>query len=472
MPPSLVTSRGEAMIKAILGIIVTIIAIPIAVLFLLFDYTPNIPIEDYVYLPIEQVIANEIEASTDRLSNGELSIQLNQSTLNQMVYSVIVDEINPAYDPASGCEDDACQYILVEPINESESLAITGMWVRLTDDVISFNVGLRLQGTVPYQTRVRFDFSVIDSADELRITYDRLQVGNIPLPRFIVRPMINAVLSDDAQTQFSTEFFTADIEQLEIVLDKNLFVETQIDDPQLQLLAGLVLEEELVRLEVSGETETIELFFDVAKLVTQKPIETYTPDAEGFMMDLMTQLLSRVTLTLEGITLSDPTLIVSETAVNELLAESLADFDIAALLDQPVIAGLITMQSPWVDLEGTTMVINVPMTFATRTLRMEIVFGSVPSTNGLELQLQQITFGQDDSEPEAEYILIDQSEAAQLLSNFSFENELIRYDQTRQRLVVSTSYLNQQFASSFEALSVDDVRLVNGQLEIDVALNF
>jgi hypothetical protein len=472
MPPSLVTSRGEAMIKAILGIIVTIIAIPIAVLFLLFDYSPNIPIEDYVYLPIEQVIANEIEASTDRLSNGELSIQLNQSTLNQMVYSVIVDEINPAYDPASGCEDDACQYILVEPINESESLAITGMWVRLTDDVISFNVGLRLQGTVPYQTRVRFDFSVIDSADELRITYDRLQVGNIPLPRFIVRPMINAVLSDDAQTQFSTEFFTADIEQLEIVLDKNLFVETQIDDPQLQLLAGLVLEEELVRLEVSGETETIELFFDVAKLVTQKPIETYTPDAEGFMMDLMTQLLSRVTLTLEGITLSDPTLIVSETAVNELLAESLADFDIAALLDQPVIAGLITMQSPWVDLEGTTMVINVPMTFATRTLRMEIVFGSVPSTNGLELQLQQITFGQDDSEPEAEYILIDQSEAAQLLSNFSFENELIRYDQTRQRLVVSTSYLNQQFASSFEALSVDDVRLVNGQLEIDVALNF
>ena len=460
------------MIKAILGIILTIIAIPIAVLFLLFDYTPNIPIEDYVYLPIEQVIANEIEASTDRLSNGELSIQLNQSTLNQMVYSVIVDDLNPSYDPASGCEDDACQYILVEPINESESLAITGMWVRLTDDVISFNVGLRLQGTVPYQTRVRFDFSVIDSADELRITYDRLQVGNIPLPRFIVRPIINAVLSDDAQTQFSTDFFTADLEQLEIVLDKNLFVETQIDDPQLQLLAGIVLDEELLRFNVSGETETLELFFDVEKLVTNKPIETYTPDAEGFMMDLVTQLLSRVTLTLEGITLSDPTLIVSETAMNELLAESFAEFDIAALLDQPVIAELITMQSPWVDFEGTTMVINVPMTFATRTLRMEIVFVSVSSTNGLELQLQQITMGQDDGESEAEYILIDQTEAAQLLSNFSFENEFIRYDQTRQSLLVSTTYLNEQFAASFPAISVDDVRINNGQLEIDVALNF
>ena len=460
------------MIKAILGIILTIIAIPIAVLFLLFDYTPNIPVEDYVYLPIEQVIANEIEASTDRLSNGELSIQLNQSTLNQMVYSVIVDEINPTYDPASECEEDSCQYILVETISESESLAITGMWVRLTDNVISLNVGLRLQGTIPYQTRIRFDFEVIDSADELRITYDRLQVGNIPLPRFLVRPIINAVLAEDAQTQFSTEFFTADLEELEIVLDKNLFVETQIEDPQLQLLAGIVLDEELLRFEVSGETETLELFFDVAKLVTQKPVETYTPNAEGFMMDLMTQLLSRVTLSLEGISLSDPTLVVSETAVNELLADSFADFDIAALLDQPVLAGLISMQSPWVDLTGSTMVINVPLTFATRTLRMEIVFVEIASDEGLELQLQQITFGQDEGESESEYILIDQAEAAQLLTNFSFENELIRYDQTRQSLVVSTIYLNQQFAATLAALSVDAVRLVNGQLEIDVALNF
>lgn len=460
------------MIKAILGIILTIIAIPIAVLFLLFDYTPNIPVEDYVYLPIEQVIANEIEASTDRLSNGELSIQLNQSTLNQMVYSVIVDEINPTYDPASECEEDSCQYVLVETISESESLAITGMWVRLTDNVISLNVGLRLQGTIPYQTRIRFDFEVIDSADELRITYDRLQVGNIPLPRFLVRPIINAVLAEDAQTQFSTEFFTADLEELEIVLDKNLFVETQIEDPQLQLLAGIVLDEELLRFEVSGETETLELFFDVAKLVTQKPVETYTPNAEGFMMDLMTQLLSRVTLSLEGISLSDPTLVVSETAVNELLADSFADFDIAALLDQPVLAGLISMQSPWVDLTGSTMVINVPLTFATRTLRMEIVFVEIASDEGLELQLQQITFGQDEGESESEYILIDQAEAAQLLTNFSFENELIRYDQTRQSLVLSTTYLNQQFAATLAALSVDDVRLVNGQLEIDVALNF
>lgn len=472
MPPSLVTLRGEVMIKAILGIILTIIAIPIAVLFLLFDYTPNIPVEDYVYLPIEQVIADEIEASAERLSNGELSIQLNQSTLNQMVYSVIVDEINPSYDPASGCEEDVCEYVLVEPIDDSQSLAITGMWVRLTDNAISLNVGLRLQGTIPYQTRIRFDFEVIDSADELRITYDRLQVGNIPLPRFLVRPIINAVLSEDAQTQFSTDFFTADIEQLEIVLDKNLFVETQIEDPQLQLLAGIVLEEELVRFEVSGETETIELFFDVAKLVTEKPIESYTPNAEGFMMDLMAQLLSRVTLSLEGISLSDPTLVVSETAVNELLADSFAEFDIAALLDQPVLAELISLQAPWVDLEGSAMVINVPMTFATRTLRMEIVFTQISSSEGLELQLQQITFGQDAGEVESEYILIDQAEAAQLLTNFSFENELIRYDQTRQSLVVSTTYLNQQFASNFAALAVDDVRLVNGQLEIDVALNF
>ncbi len=460
------------MIKAILGIILTIIAIPIAVLFLLFDYTPNIPLEDYIYLPIEQVIANEIEASTDRLSNGELSIQLNQSTLNQMVYSVVVDEINPSYDPASGCEVDACQYVVIETISESESLAITGMWVRLTDNVISLNVGLRLQGTIPYQTRIRFDFEVIDIADELRITYDRLQVGNIPLPRFIVRPIINAVLADNVQTQFSTDFFTADLQELEIVLDKNLFVETQIEDPQLQLLAGIVIDEELLRFEVSGETETLELFVDVAKLVTEKPVETYSPNAEGFMMDLVTQLLSRVTLSLEGISLSDPTLVVSETAINELLAESFAEFNISTLLDQPFIADLITMQSPWVDLEGNLMVINVPMTFATRTLRMEIVFASVPSSNGLELQLQQITFGQDEGESESEYILIDQAEAAQLLTNFNFENELIRYDQTRQSLVVSTTYLNQQFSATLAALSVDDVRLVNGQLEIDVALTF
>ena len=460
------------MIKAVLGIILTIIAIPIAVLFFLFDYTPNIPLEDYIYLPIEQVIANEIEASTDRLSNGELSIQLNQSTLNQMVYSVVVDEINPSYDPASGCEEDACQYVLVETISESESLAITGMWVRLRDNVISLNVGLRLQGTIPYQTRIRFDFEVIDIADELRITYDRLQVGNIPLPRFIVRPIINAVLADNAQTQFSTDFFTADLQELEIVLDKNLFVETQIEDPQLQLLAGIVIDEELLRFEVSGETETLELFVDVAKLVTEKPVETYSPNAEGFMMDLVTQLLSRVTLSLEGISLSDPTLVVSETAINELLAESFAEFNISTLLDQPFIADLITMQSPWVDLEGNLMVINVPMTFATRTLRMEIVFASVPSSNGLELQLQQITFGQDEGESESEYILIDQAEAAQLLTNFNFENELIRYDQTRQSLVVSTTYLNQQFSATLAALSVDDVRLVNGQLEIDVALTF
>lgn len=460
------------MIKAILGIILTIIAIPIAVLFLLFDYTPNIPIEDYVYLPLEEVIANEIEASTDRLSNGELSIQLNQSTLNQMIYSVLVDEVNPSYDPASGCEEDTCEYVLVEPINDSQSLAITGMWVRLTDNVISFNVGLRLQGNIPYQTRVRFDFEVVDSANELRITYDRLQVGNIPLPRFLIQPILNAVLSEDVQTEFSGDFFNADLEQLQIVVDKTQFVQSQIEDPQLQLLAGIVLSEELVRFEVSGETETIELFVDIDKLVTQKPVETYTPNAEGFMMALVTQLLSRVTLSLDGISLSDPTLVVSETAINELLAESFASFDIAALLDQPVLADLIEVQSPWVDLVDSTMSINVPMTFATRTLRMEIIFKELDNANGLELQLTEITLGKDEGESEAQYITIDQSQAGDLLSNFTFENELIRYDSTRRSLVVSTDFLNQQFAATLAALSVDDLRLVNGQLEIDVALNF
>lgn len=460
------------MIKAILGIILTIIAIPIAVLFLLFDYTPNIPVEDYVYLTLEQVIANEIEASTDRLSNGELSIQLNQSTLNQMIYSVIVDEVNPDYNPASGCEDDACEYILVEPIDDSQSLAITGMWVRLTDNVISFNVGLRLQGTIPYQTRVRFDFEVIDDADQLRISYERLQVGNIPLPRFLIQPILNAVLSENVETQFTSDFFTADLEQLQIVVDKNQFVETQIEDPQLQLLAGIVLSEELIRFEVSGDSETIELFVDVDKLVTQKPVETYTPNAEGFMMDLVTQLLSRVTLSLEGISLSDPTLVVSETAVNELLAESFADFDIAALLDQPIVADLIEVQSPWVDLINSTMIINVPMTFATRILRMEIVFTQLENANGLELQLQEISFGKDEGEAESDYITVDQAQAGELLANFTFENDLIRYHPSSRSLVVSTSYLNQQFASTLAALSVDDLRVVNGQLEIDVALTF
>ncbi len=190
------------MIRFLLGLILSVIGIPIILTVLLLDFSPNIPVEYYETVPMESIVEEEINNAIAGIDQGKLAISISEENLNKLIYNAILEsaqeegsELNGNYDPAGTCE--GCEYIFYEEIDvngQPGSFGVTGLWVEFYEDVISLNVSVKGDMYASFQTRIRFEFEVADNDDSYTVTYSRFKVGSIPLPKSVIKPIVNLVI--------------------------------------------------------------------------------------------------------------------------------------------------------------------------------------------------------------------------------------------------------------------------------------
>ena len=458
------------MIKALLAIVLSILSLPVIGILMLFDFSPSIPIDAYEYMPTDTLLATQIEDTVSSLQAGQLMVELDEQFINQFLYSYFVESINPDYDPGSSCESEACEFLVSNSDQPIGTVGVTGIWVRLLDNVISVNVGLRTVG-IPFQTRVRFDFEVIDNPDVFEINYSRLQVGNIPLPAFVVRPIINAILgeSDASQTTFGGNGIELDVQALSLTVDKGVLIEESLTD-QAALFASLIVKEELVRFEVDGQTSQLKLFVDVDKLFGDVPLKQYSGDASVIFAALFVEILSEVEVDLiEGITLTTSEFFLSEEDLNIILSPQFQDFNSEELFGSSAVSSLLTIQPPWVELEGATMSLIIPMVLMNKTIPIEIVMTSLDGYNDLVLQVESISIGKDDSKTLDEYVLIQGDQIQPFLAQLSLDG-LFEVLPNSRNIKVPVDTFNQAVREITSQLNVTRIGVVDGQFLLNVEL--
>ncbi len=458
------------MIKALLAIVLSILSLPVIGILMLFDFSPSIPIDAYEYMPTDTLLATQIEDTVSSLQAGQLMVELDEQFINQFLYSYFVESINPDYDPGSSCESESCEFLVSNSDQPIGTVGVTGIWVRLLDNVISVNVGLRTVG-IPFQTRVRFDFEVIDNPDVFEINYSRLQVGNIPLPAFVVRPIINAILgeSDASQTTFGGNGIELDVQALSLTVDKGVLIEEALTD-QAALFASLIVREELVRFEVDGQTSQLKLFVDVDKLFGDVPFKQYSGDASVIFAALFVEILSEVEVDLiEGITLTTSEFFLSEEDLNIILSPQFQDFNSEELFGSSAMSSLLTIQPPWVELEGATMSLIIPVVLMDKTIPIEIVMTSLDGYNDLVLQVESISIGKDDSKTLDEYVLIQGDQIQPFLAQLSLDG-LFEVLPNSRNIKVPVDTFNQAVREITSQLNVTRIGVVDGQFLLNVEL--
>ena len=458
------------MIKALLAIVLSILSLPVIGILMLFDFSPSIPIDAYEYMPTDTLLATQIEDTVSSLQAGQLMVELDEQFINQFLYSYFVESINPDYDPGSSCESEACEFLVSNSDQPIGTVGVTGIWVRLFDNVISVNVGLRTVG-IPFQTRVRFDFEVIDNPDVFEINYSRLQVGNIPLPAFVVRPIINAILgeSDASQTTFGGNGIELDVQALSLTVDKGVLIEESLTD-QAALFASLIVKEELVRFEVDGQTSQLKLFVDVDKLFGDVPLKQYSGDASVIFAALFVEILSEVEVDLiEGITLTTSEFFLSEEDLNIILSPQFQDFNSEELFGSSAVSSLLTIQPPWVELEGATLSLIIPVVLMDKTIPIEIVMTSLDGYNDLVLQVESISIGKDDSKTLDEYVLIQGDQIQPFLAQLSLDG-LFEVLPNSRNIKVPVDTFNQAVREITSQLNVTRIGVVDGQFLLNVEL--
>jgi hypothetical protein len=458
------------MIKALLAIVLSILSLPVIGILMLFDFSPSIPIDAYEYMPTDTLLATQIEDTVSSLQAGQLMVELDEQFINQFLYSYFVESINPDYDPGSSCESEACEFLVSNSDQPIGTVGVTGIWVRLFNNVISVNVGLRTVG-IPFQTRVRFDFEVIDNPDVFEINYSRLQVGNVPLPAFVVRPIINAILgeSDVSQTTFGGNGIELDVQALSLTVDKGVLIEESLTD-QAALVASLIVKEELVRFEVDGQTSRLKLFVDVDKLFGDVPLKQYSGDASVIFAALFVEILSEVEFDLiEGITLTTSEFFLSEEDLNIILSPQFQDFNSEELFGSSAVSSLLTIQPPWVELEGATLSLIIPVVLMDKTIPIEIVMTSLDGYNDLVLQVESISIGKDDSKTLDEYVLIQGDQIQPFLAQLSLDG-LFEVLPNSRNIKVPVDTFNQAVREITSRLNVTRIGVVDGQFLLNIEL--
>ena len=459
------------MLKAVLALLLSILAIPVIGILMLFDYAPNIPVDTYTYIPTQTLFADEVQANVMNIQAGELAIQLEESFINQFLYSTFVEQVNPDYNPGPDCNTEACEYLLVNDTAGTDlPVALTGIWVRLFDDVISVNIGIRSLA-VPFQTRVRLDFAVTDNPEVFEIEYDRLQLGNIPLPAFVIRPIINALVNETNLTSTVSEGgFLLDLERLVLQVDKKAVIESSLE-ADAALFANLIVEEELIRFEVDGSLSRLVLFVDVDKLYSNRTVPEYAGNAEAVVTSLLADVFGSVEFDFfEGFSLSTSDYFLTEAEFNEILTAQFSELGIENLIESEIAGALFGVKPLWIEFEGSNASLTLPLYFMDQLIPVEFQLRSLASNRDLLLEVESITIGRDAQKSTNQYIVIEGDRVTSLLAQVSL-GEVFTIEPGSRTLRIPASLFNDAIQSVISELAVNRIAIEDGQflLEMDLA---
>jgi hypothetical protein len=461
------------MLKFLLGLIITTVGIPILTLILLLDFSPDIPVEYYEAKDPQMIVEEEINRAIAGIDEGKLALSLSEENINNIIYNVITQEggINPNYAPGDDCIDDDCNFIQYQEqsLNDQDMVfGVTGMWIEFYDDVISLNVSVKGHYLIDFQTRLRLEFEVEDNVDEYKVTYSKIRIGNIPLPKAVIKPIVNLVVEQANLnvSDLNNEYLTVEIEELRAVVDKSAMVEQLADDPGAQAGLNLIFDNSLVTIDVFEEPARIEVYVDLALL----SVDSMPMNLESDNFDLEAEITRQMNNIILSVFAGDPKIIIDEDTINHLVSSTMGDLSVSQIIPLGETDLDISVEGIWLELHPDEMELNFQLRINQNHLLLEVNTIASSVDGDLIFTINEAYLGRDAGEDESEYITIPAEDIQVLAGGLVIENELFNMDLSKGEVVISSESISEMLSASSNGVTVDSITVIEGALQIDITL--
>ena len=261
-----------------------------------------------------------------------------------------------------------------------------------------------------------------------------------------------------------------DLEQLSLKVDKQGFIESSLE-PEVALFASLIVEEELIRFMVDGDSSRLVLFVDVDKLYSNLEVKSYSGNQEAVFTNLLMEVFGNLDFNfIEGFTLSNNDYYISEDGLNEIITAQFADLGLDGLIDSEFAGLLFGFEPLWIELEGSNATLVVPLKFMGNLVPVELHMSAIPSNSDLVLEVERITIGRDAQKSVNQYITIEGERVEALLSQVSLGSPFI-FEPGNRIFRVPVRVFDEAIRELTSELRVNRVAIEDGQLllELDLA---
>ncbi len=161
----------------------------------------NMPVHLYTDdADAERMLYAELSSSISDVEDGtttNMVYELHQDIINTAIFELFrSDDFNPEYMPDENCVEDSCKYVYSDEIEIGGSnfdVRVMGAWVDFKDDVFIVNVYLEIgiNDGLSYETVAKAFFDFHDYPDRYELKFDKIELGNLPLPISIITRAIN-----------------------------------------------------------------------------------------------------------------------------------------------------------------------------------------------------------------------------------------------------------------------------------------
>ncbi|XMB67951.1 hypothetical protein RI065_05400 [Mycoplasmatota bacterium zrk1] len=467
------------MLKFLLGLIITIIGIPLLTLFLLLDFTPDIPVDVYERTTPEAIMVEEVNDAIEGIEEGIVSISLKQDNLNNLIYNAIIQEedLNPEYSPGDECTTNECKFILYNDdqfINGKQLfVGVTGIWTEFYDDVISLNITVSGDYYINFNTSLELQFELLDNGDTYSIAYEKIKAGNIPLPKAILKPVVNLIINQlNVDTNdLNNEMMTVDLSNLKATFVKDeLIEEFAANDPTMKSYLQLIVDNELIELGVFEDEPRFEMYLDVEKLSVQSQLPEYLMDFSGTfdLSEEMNQELNKVMLSaLAG----SPSLNITEETINKVIASSISELGFDSFISEQDDLNInIEVDGVWIEFMDDEMELNLQVDINGVKVLFELNSDVVTENDDLVFTINSAYIGRDASESSIEYIEFDAEEIKMMLSNLNIENELVNFNFQEGKIVITKDSLMSQIEQNSVGVGISDINVEDGMISVGIDL--
>lgn len=471
-------------------------------------YTEDADAEEMIYAELSSAIADVEDGVTD-----DMIYELHQDIINTAIFQFFrSDDINPDYMPTDDCDDDACNYVFsqVLPIEGYDiGIRVVGAWVDFEDDKFITNLFLEvsLNDGFTYKTIIQVHFTFHDYADRYELEFDKIQIGNLPIPKSMISSIMNTVdnqvddfdLDDMADApigdfDLSNIKYTLQKDEILSVLSENQDGEEPNTGAALaQEVLSIIFDNELINFSFqedkfiltagvskfrSDETDIPAYLYDLHFKEMVDGVEVigeFDPDSfnpESYLADMFTEYIFNSALVGGGFE-------IHENTFNKLIyygADGFSDTRMTYEYTNPDTNELevidIGLKAIWFELAPGDIYVNALFRIAGIDSVIQIKAEDVTpeaSTTELKFEFTEITFGKDDGEVDGDYLsILDLSVFKDMFAELG-DVEFGEFDENGV-LTISTERLSalMQDGSQEGTVNVTGIHLIQNAIVLDI----
>lgn len=495
------------MIKKLFALVFLLLVLailsPVILLALMYrsDISSDLPTDAYVMnVSPSQIVSQELDATLETLTNldEDVVFSFSEETLNTLIYASLTqtEGLNPAYQPGSDCETDACQFLITENITDDLTFYLKGIWVELSEDQISIfaSGSMNWQDRLNYQTILSLVFNITDDEDAYRLNVDRVRLGRLPVTSQFVGRILGLIENISGQPVIEVEsglpVGSLDLETFSITIPKADIVSTVKENQELEnhLIIGELLEIffENQLLTFKLEEQAFNFYFKSSLLLSDEsttlPTQVQALYEAANPLDLDTYFQNQFQeFLLSQALLGETSFRLNQNVINTIVASSLQgtgglpDFSwtyLDSLGNEESID--VQIEGVWITFNASSIVFHALFNIASFPSLVEFTLDSVSSDDPLMLvyEINGLTIGKSPLRGDDSYLIIDDFEAFIPIIRETLTNEFIRFNAQDQLEIGGASlenYLNAFLESSGITLAnisvVDEAILLGFNLD-------